>query len=132
MTEKIWDIDQDLKAWAEWSRHQSGVRIGYPTSQPFTRELPDHIGYVPDYYIDDDYAMIIDVVIANLNPLNNDLFLVIELYYLHRRNQFAMAKTLNWSVPKVKQKLSVARDVVKGMVHMVRLDAANDQCGGEK
>lgn len=122
-----WDIDQDLKAWGEWSRYQSGAKIGYPTMQPFTRMLPDNIGYVPDNYIDDDYALVVDVVVANLNPLNNDLFLVLQLYYLHGKNQHSMAKTLNWSVPKVKQKLSVARDVVKGMIHMFQLKAANDE-----
>ena len=121
-----WDIDYDLKAWAEWSRYQSGAKNGYPTIQPFMRMLPDHVGYVPDNWISDDYAMVVDVVVANLNPLNNDLFLVLQLYYLHGKNQQSMAKILGWSVPKVKQKLSVARDVVKGMIHMFQLQAAND------
>ena len=122
-----WDIDYDLKAWAEWSRYQSGAKTGYPSIQPFMRMLPEHIGYVPDNWISEDYALVVDVVVANLNPLNNDLFLVLQLYYLHRQSQHSMAKTLNWSVPKVKQKLSVARDVVKGMIHMFQLNAANDE-----
>lgn len=121
-----WDIDHDLKAWAEWSRYQSGAKVGYPSIQPFTRMKTDNLGYVPDYSITEDYAMVVDKVVANLNPLNNDLFLVLDLYYLHRQNQHAMAKTLNWSVPKVKQKLSVARDVVKGMVHIFQVQSAND------
>lgn len=126
MSEYKWDIDYDLKAWAEWSRYQSGAKLGYPTIQPFMRMLPDNIGYVPDNWIADDYAMVVDVVVANLNPLNNDLFLVLQLYYLHGKSQQAIAKVLHWSVPKVKQKLSVARDVVKGMIHMFQLKAANN------
>lgn len=126
MSNETWDIDYDLKAWAEWSRHQSGNRTGYPTIQPFTRMLPNNIGYVPDNYIDDDYAMVVDVVVANLNPLNNDLFLVVQLYYLWGKDQRYTAKALNWSVAKLKQKLSVARDVIKAMIHILQVKAAND------
>jgi len=116
-----WNIDYDLKAWAEWSRYQSGAKIGYPTIQPFMRMLPDNIGYAPDNWISDDYAIVVDIVLANLKPLNNDLFLVLQLYYLHGKNQQSIAKSLHWSVPKVKQKLSVAREVVKGMIHIYRI-----------
>lgn len=113
-----WDIDYDLKAWAEWSRYQSGTKIGYPAIQPFMRMLPDNIGYVPDNWINEDYAMVVDVVIANLKPYHNDLFQVLQLYYLKRKNQYEVAKILNWSMSKVKQKLSVAREVVKGMIYI--------------
>lgn len=116
-----WDIDYDLKAWAEWSRYQSGNNIGYPTIQPFMRMSKGNTGYVPDNWIVEEYAIIIDVVIANLKPYHNDLFQVLELYYLKRKSQEAAAKILHWSVSKVKQKLSVSRDVVKGMIHISQI-----------
>lgn len=126
MQDSIWNIDIDLKAWAEWSRYQSGAKIGYPTIQPFTRLLPDNIGYVPDYSINEDYAMVIDRMVANLNPLNNDLFLVVQLYYLHRKNQRKIAEILRCSEQKIKQKLSTAREVIKFMVHITQVDSVND------
>lgn len=132
MTSEEWDIDYDLKAWGEWSRYQSGVKIGYPSVQPFMRMLPDNIGYVPDNWISEEYAMVVDVVVANLNPLHVDLFTVLKWYYLDRKNQRDIAKIMGWSVPKVKQKLSVGRDVVKGMIHMFQMKAANDDGFNDK
>ena len=126
MSDKIWDIDTDIRAWAEWSRFQSGNKTGYPTIQPFTRMRHD-AGYVPEYNIDDDYAMIVDRAIANLRPLNYDLYCVIRLYYLARLNQKDMANHLGWSLSQIKQKLSVSRDVVKGMVYCLQQPAANDE-----
>lgn len=125
MTDKVWDIDVDLCGWAEWSRFQVGNKTGYPTMQPFTRMRHD-AGYVPEFNIDDDYAMIVDRAIANLKPLNYDLYCVVRLYYLVRLNQKEMSRHLGWSLSQTKQKLATSRDVVKGMVHCLQQMAAND------
>jgi hypothetical protein len=125
MTDKVWDIDVDLCAWAEWSRFQAGNKTGYPTMQPFTRMRHD-AGYVPEFNIDDDYAMVVDRAIANLKPLNYDLYCVVRLYYLVRLNQKEMSRHLGWSLSQTKQKLATSRDVVKGMVHCLQQMAAND------
>lgn len=123
MNIESWDIDYDLRAWAEWSRFQSGAKIGYPTIQPFTRMKSPTGGYVPDHNINDDYAMVVDKTVGHLKPLNYDLFCVINLYYLLRLNQREVAKQLGWSSSQVKNKLTTARDVVKGMIMVLQQNA---------
>ncbi len=125
MSTLAWDIDNDLRAWAEWSRYQTGVRVKYISIQPFMRMRQDTEKGC-EFSISDEYAMVVDRAIANLKPLNDDLYAVIKLYYLSCSNQQVVAKKLGWSLSQVKQKLSVARDVVKGMVHCLQLPAAND------
>jgi hypothetical protein len=125
MTDKVWDIDVDLCAWSEWSRFQAGNKTGYPTMQPFTRMRHDG-GYVSEFNIDDDYAMVVDRAIANLKPLNYDLYCVVRLYYLVRLNQKDISRHLGWSLSQVKQKLASSRDVIKAMVHCLQLKPAND------
>lgn len=126
MNYENWDIDYDLRAWAEWSRIQSGAKVGYPSAQPFTRMLPNH-GHVPDHNINDEYAMVVDRAVSNLQPLNRDLFIMIEAYYLHRLTQKEVAKRLGWSASQVKNKLTTSRDVVKGMVMVIQQAAVNDE-----
>jgi predicted DNA-binding protein (UPF0251 family) len=128
MTDKEWSIDVDLCAWSEWSRFQAGNKTGYPTMQPFTRMRHDG-GYVPEFTIDDDYAMIVDLAVANLKWLNYDTYCVLRLYYLVRLNQKDISRHLGWSLSQVKQKLSTSRCEIKAAVAMAQrftLKAAND------
>lgn len=126
MSENNWDIDVDLCAWSDWSKYQNGAKTGYPSAQPFTR-MGGSERSVSDFDITDEYAMVVDRAVANLSPLNSDLYVVIGLYYLHRYNVKAASSKLGWSVPKFRQKLTTARDVVKGMVFCLQQEAANDE-----
>jgi hypothetical protein len=111
-------IDDDtewlLRQWALWSVTNTGIKLKYPSIEPFTKMVSISGG--EPVLITDDEAATIDKIVANLIDNFKDEGMLLFMYYRNKRNLSFVSKKMGLPMRRAEKMLSFGIGRVGGMI----------------